>query len=117
MLTEDMLQAAGQAFMAEADSSGYSQGWLLAASSQCHLLRCIFGNPFRSVAIDPSWLTPNVVTLGQATYEDRAFDRMPTLGHTLEEAGCDNPDILTHCWSQTEHVRGCWAVDALLGKT
>ncbi len=83
---------------------------------QADLIRCIFGNPFRLVFLDSVWLTPNVVSLAQAIYDDRAFDRMPILGDAIEETGCGNADIIDHCRSPTEHVRGCWVVDALLGK-
>jgi hypothetical protein len=83
---------------------------------QTDLLRCIFGNPFRTVSLDPVWLTPEVTSLAQTIYDDRAFDRMPILGDAIQEAGCDNTDILDHCRSQSGHVRGCWVVDALLGK-
>ena len=34
----------------------------------------------------------------------------------LEEAGCDNIDILLHCREPGTHVRGCWVVDLVLGK-
>jgi hypothetical protein len=84
---------------------------------QTRLLRCIFGNPFRPVSLDPAWLKPNVVALAQAIYDNRAFDRMPILGDALEGAGCENQDILPHCRAQTEHVRGCWVVDAILGRS
>ena len=80
------------------------------------LLRDIFGNPFRPVAADPKWLTSAVVGLAQAIYEERAFDRMPILADALEEAGCDNADVLNHCRQPGEHVRGCWVVDLVLGK-
>jgi hypothetical protein len=83
---------------------------------QANLLRCIFGNPFRSESLDPAWVTPNVVVLAQTVYDDRAFDRMTILGDDIEECGCDNTEIIDHCRSKTEHVRGCWVVDALLGK-
>jgi hypothetical protein len=82
----------------------------------CKIIRDIFGNPFKPVTIDPSWLTSNVVSLAQAIYDERAFDRMPILGDALEDAGCDNKDILNHCRSGEEHVRGCWVVDSILGK-
>jgi hypothetical protein len=36
--------------------------------------------------------------------------------NALEDAGCDNQDIQAHCRSEGPHVRGCWVVDALLGK-
>ena len=81
------------------------------------ILRDIFGNPFRPVTIDPAWWTPNPVMLAQAIYDERAFDRMPILGDALEEAGCDNADILSHCRLDTVHVRGCWVVDATLGRS
>jgi hypothetical protein len=85
-------------------------------ASQCGLLRDIFGNPFRPVAVDPAWRTSNVTVLAQAIYDDRAFDRLPILADALEDAGCDNADILNHCRQPGEHVRGCWVVDLLLGK-
>jgi hypothetical protein len=80
------------------------------------LLRDIFGNPFRRVAVDPAWLTPGVVELARTIYEGRAFERMPELADALEEAGCHDSAILGHCRVPGEHVRGCWVVDALLGK-
>jgi hypothetical protein len=86
---------------------------------QAALLRNIFGNPFRPVTLNPAllaWNDGTVVRLAQAIYEDRAFDRLPILGDALEEAGCDDADILAHCRGQGEHVRGCWVVDLLLGK-
>jgi hypothetical protein len=80
-------------------------------------VRCIFGNPFRPVAFDPSWLTSDVRTLAEGIYQDRAFDRMPVLADALQDAGCDSDDILSHCRDpQQVHVRGCWVVDSVLGK-
>jgi len=79
-------------------------------------LRCTLGTPFRKVTIEDSWCSSNVTALAQAIYDDRAFDRMPILADALEDAGCSNQDILQHCRSGGEHVRGCWVVDLLLGK-
>jgi len=84
--------------------------------AQCHLLRDIFGNPFRPVTPDSTWLTSNVTALAQAIYDERAFDRMPILADALEDAGCTNQEILAHCRGVGAHVRGCWVVDLLLGK-
>src|SRR5262245_45264450 len=39
--------------------------------AQVHLLRCIVGNPFRPVAVDPAWQNSTVVALAQAVYEER----------------------------------------------
>jgi hypothetical protein len=83
------------------------------------LFREIFGNPFRPVVLRPDWSGPNGAAkhLAQSIYQDRRFDELPILADALEEAGCDNAAILEHCRSQTEHVRGCWAVDLILAKT
>ncbi|MBP3956589.1 hypothetical protein J8F10_15045 [Gemmata sp. G18] len=80
------------------------------------LFRDIFGNPFRPVAVESSWLTSDVRPLAEGIYQDRAFDRMPILADALQDAGCDNDDILNHCRQPGEHVRGCWVVDMLTGR-
>ncbi|VTU01988.1 Uncharacterized protein OS=Sorangium cellulosum (strain So ce56) GN=sce5710 PE=4 SV=1 [Gemmataceae bacterium] len=79
-------------------------------------LRDIFGNPFRPVAIDPAWRTSTVVALARGIYDEKAFDRMPILADALQDAGCDNDNVLSHCRGDGPHVRGCWVVDLLLGK-
>jgi hypothetical protein len=86
---------------------------------QCEILRDFFGNPFRPVAIAPSWLTWNdgtVPRLAQAIYDERAFDRLPILADALEEAGCDNAEVLNHLRGPGQHVRGCWVVDLCMNK-
>jgi hypothetical protein len=95
--------------------------------SECHkelgnavaLVHCVFGNPFRPIAIDPDWLAwhdGTVPKLAQSIYDDRRFDLLPILADALQEAGCTNNEILQHCHSPGPHVRGCWVVDLLLGK-
>ncbi|MBL8792846.1 MAG: hypothetical protein JNM56_02980 [Planctomycetia bacterium] len=84
---------------------------------QADLLRDVFGPlPFRSAAVVTSWLTSTVVSVTTAIYEERAFERMPVLADALEDAGCDNADLLNHCRSDGPHVRGCFVVDLLTGK-
>ena len=83
-------------------------------------LREIFGNPFRATPISSSWLAWNdgaIRKMAQSIYDDRAFDRLPLLADALEDAGCADADILSHCRTPGEHVRGCWVVDLLLGKS
>ncbi len=80
------------------------------------ILACIFGNPFRPVTVDPCWLTSTAVALARIIYADRAFDRLPILADALEDAGCDNADLLAHCRGDGLHVRGWWVVDLILGK-
>jgi hypothetical protein len=86
------------------------------ARNHTDLLRCIFGNPFRPVAFDSAWQSETAVALAAGIYADRAFDRLPILADTLEEAGCDDADVLNHCRGPGPHARGCWVVDGVLGK-
>jgi hypothetical protein len=67
--------------------------------------------------IDPRWLTSTVVDLARAIYQERAFDRLPVLADALADAGCDSEEIIAHCRSDGPHVRGCWVVDLLLGRS
>lgn len=80
------------------------------------LMRDIFGNPFRSVTLDPAWRTDNAVLLALQMYGSRDFSAMPILADALQDAGCNNDDILAHCRGEGPHVRGCWVVDLVLGK-
>jgi hypothetical protein len=82
--------------------------------AQARLVREIFGNRSPHSPADPSWLTPGVVTLAQAIYDRRAFDRMPELACVLEDAGYANKEVVGHCREPGPHVRGCWVVDILL---
>jgi hypothetical protein len=84
---------------------------------QARLLRDLLGNPFRPVTIDPAWRTSTVLALADGIYQEKAFDRMPILADALQDAGCDNEAMLDHCRSEEPHVRGCWVVDLLLGKS
>jgi hypothetical protein len=86
---------------------------------QCIFLRDLFGNPFRSGALDRSWLTwkeGTISKLAQAIYQEGAFDRLPIVADALEEAGCTDAAILDHCRGPGPHIRGCWVVDLILGK-
>jgi hypothetical protein len=87
-----------------------------ACADQAALLRDIFGNPFRPATVDEAWLTPAVVSLASDIYEDRTFDRLPELADALVAAGCGNVELLAHLRSDGPHVRGCWALDLMLGK-
>lgn len=82
----------------------------------CDLLRCVFGNPFRDPAFSRKWRTETVTALAVGIYEKRAFDRMPFLADALEDAGCDDPAMLTHLRGDNPHCRGCWVLDLAMGK-
>jgi hypothetical protein len=84
---------------------------------QYRMFRDIFGNPFRPVSFSDEWRTSDVILLARGIYAERAFDRMPILADALQDAGCDADNILTHLRDVTAtHVRGCWALDLVLGK-
>jgi hypothetical protein len=87
---------------------------------QSRLLRDVFGPlPFRQVCLGSSWMTWNEATvpkLVKAIDEERRPEGLPVLADALEEAGCDNADLLAHCREPGEHVRGCWVIDLLLGR-
>jgi hypothetical protein len=34
----------------------------------------------------------------------------------LEEAGCDDREVLNHCRLPAVHVRGCWVLDRVLSR-
>jgi hypothetical protein len=115
------LRGVEDAFFGAVDGVKFAQSAL--GYTLTPLLRDIFGNPFRPVILNPDWLTPTVTSLAQAVYADRLmpsglFDnlRMGLLADALEEAGCHNADILGHLRGGGEHVRGCFAVDLVLGK-
>jgi len=111
-------ETVARAFGRDTDICGMA-GCIIPAEGEgyAHVIRDIFGNPFRPITVNPSWRTSTVVSLASGIYEDRAFDRMPILADALQDAGCDNEDVLNHCRQPGEHCRGCWAVDLVLGKT
>jgi hypothetical protein len=113
-----------QAFIARAfqerPGTIYSGTYLPEHHVQAALLRCIFGVPSRPVCFDPAklaWPESTVVRLARTMYDERAFDQMPILGDALEDAGCTDAEILAHCRAAGEHVRGCWVLDLILGKS
>lgn len=94
--------------------------WIAEHKEKWHqrsVLTDIIPNPFRPVALDPSWRTEAVVALAEGIYAERAFERMPVLADALEDAGCSHDGILRHCRGDGPHVKGCWVVDLLTGRT
>jgi hypothetical protein len=104
------------------------------------LLHDVVGNPFHD--INPAWITPAILPLlihnqelansrfldewrtsdaqavARGMYEARDFSAMPILADALQDAGCDNDAVLNHCRDPEQvHVRGCWVVDLVLGKS
>jgi hypothetical protein len=149
-------------------NSVFSAPDMIPPATQAALLRDIVANPWRpntDMKIHPGWFA--VLTGGDDTIRataERAYDdhcpadALGVLSDALEEAGCDNEDMLRHLRGQERcptccglgvlrdrvshvnpiygpvpaacptcsplgwvplrgpHVRGCWAVDLVLGK-
>jgi hypothetical protein len=98
--------------------------WRRAQKLHAALTRDIFGNPFRAVTIETTWRSKVVIALTKAAYDNRNLpegtlepDRLAVLADALEDAGCTDAAILEHLRGAGPHVRGCWAVDLLLGKS
>jgi hypothetical protein len=90
------------------------------AEGHANLVREVIGNPFQSFVVNPEWLSwrdGTVRILAQRIYDERTFEVMPILADALQDAGCEDNNALTHCRSSGPHVRGCWVLDALLGKS
>ena len=96
----------------------------------CDLFREVIGNPFRPWRAVPDFLGGGVVQpdgktvrltytarrLAEGIRADQGFDRLPILADALEEAGVTDAELLAHCRRDGGHVRGCWALDVVLGK-
>jgi hypothetical protein len=77
----------------------------------------VVGASLEPVPFSPDWRTDTAIALARQMYEARDWSAMPILADALQDAGCDNDDILNHCRDTAHtHVRGCWVVDLVLGK-
>src|SRR5262245_55474500 len=111
----------------ETDRRGTPDFWERAMperAAQANLVRCVFGNPFRTSHFVPHWRTAESVSVAEAAYEARALPggeldpaRLAVLADALEEAGCSDAELLGHLRSSGPHVRGCWALDLTLGNS
>jgi len=74
--------------------------------------------PLPLASFDPEWRTSTVVALARGMMERGDFSVMPILADALQDAGCDNDNLLDHCRDKNAtHARGCWVVDLVLGKS
>jgi len=122
---------ANQAVLAVLNASGQPLSPLFAArnaaeasgneaterEAQCHLIRDVFGNPFRAAVLQKLPSKGAVADIATAIYVADRFGDLPVLADALEEAGCTTDEVLNHCRAEVDHVRGCWVVDQILGKS
>jgi hypothetical protein len=85
--------------------------------AQSGLVRDIFGNPFQASILDSTCCSAAVRRIAEQMYNSRDFSAAPILADALEEAGCTDAVILRHLRDKGPHVRGCWVVDLILGKS
>jgi hypothetical protein len=90
---------------------------------QAALLRHVVG-PHGSLPVARRAIEPDatVKSLAEAAYEDRLMPsgeldpvRLSVLADALEDVGAD-AELIEHLRGPGPHVRGCWVVDALLGR-
>jgi hypothetical protein len=107
--------------LARDDGPEASPGKLSLSAIAPAWLRDLFGNPFCAKAALSSaihdWQGGEVRRLAQGIYESGRFEGLLVLADALEEAGCTDEEMLGHCRSPGSHLRGCWAVDHILGLT
>jgi FHA domain-containing protein len=85
----------------------------------CDLIRDALGDFFFRPTVPPEWRIWGdhvIERIAQSVYDERRFDEMPILADALEDAGCEDRDLLDHCRNGKLHARGCWALDAILQK-
>jgi hypothetical protein len=89
-------------------------------AAQAELLREVLGNVFRPCVVNWAWTQWNggaVLSMAREIDDEGRFGELPYLGDALEDAGCGDEQVLRHCRGSTNHVRGCWVLDALLGRS
>jgi hypothetical protein len=68
--------------------------------------------------LDSDWLQKNdsaPLKIAQHIRDEGTFDHLPILADALEEGGCSNAEILSHCRASAPHQETCWVVELLLG--
>jgi hypothetical protein len=90
-----------------------------AHAAQCDLIRDVFFPSLHPVRFRTAWREWQGGAAGKIAreiYDRRRFEELPVLADALEDAGCDERALLDHCRSRGPHVRGCWALDLVLGR-
>jgi hypothetical protein len=80
-----------------------------------HLV-CTAARPKAAVPFAPAWRNETAVALARGIVADAAPDRLPILADALEEAGCDDPQVLRHCRECPDHRPHCWVLGDLLDR-
>jgi hypothetical protein len=94
------------------------EGVFLRLGEVLHLggVRLRLATPSRAKAAWLAWQGGLVWSMARQADESGDYGDLPVLADALEEAGCTDADLLAHCRSGGGHLRGCWAVDLILGR-
>lgn len=97
----------------------FAAGWMAGAGRRRH--RELFGKILRAM-VGPGlkwsdeWRTETAVLLARGIYDERGWDRMSLLSDALQDAGCDDPRVISYCRGDGPFCRGCWILDMVLAK-
>jgi hypothetical protein len=81
------------------------------------ILRDVIGPQVVVAAELLAWNRGTIPKMARAIYDGRRWEDLPVLADALEEAGCNDEEMVNHCRKQgMVHVRGCWVVRALLSQ-
>lgn len=107
------------------EQRAYREGVEAETRYQTDLLRLFFGNPFRPIVLDRTWLAFNngaVGHLARLIYDNDQYEDLPYLADTLLDAGCTHDALLRACrepgrstTQDGQYGRGFWVIDLLLG--
>jgi hypothetical protein len=78
-------------------------------------VRDIFGNPFRRTVFQGMFRDDHIQSIARLIYENKRYGDLPILADLLEESGILDQELISHCRSRSVHVKGCWALDWILG--
>jgi hypothetical protein len=80
-----------------------------------HLV-CTAARPNTAGPFAAAWKSETAVLLARGIVMDSAPDRLPILADALEEAGCDDPQVLRHCRECVRHFPHCWVIAEVLDR-
>ena len=79
----------------------------------CGLLREAIRGPGPHPAFRGEWRTDTVLALRARMRDPLHLDAAPILADALQDAGCDDEELLWHLRDARRHTVGCWALDAI----
>lgn len=93
----------------------WQEGALVTNPYHLSVLHDLCTPPKSTHRIQPGALTQPTLDCARGIYSERMFTLLPTLADLVEADGCQDAVLLAHLRHDTFHVRGCWALDTVLG--